>query len=295
MDDIEQQFEAFAGTFAVLELVGLAFLVLILGETVWDICIKNRTSYGETIANFIIAAGNSLLDRTVYGLVFVLGLFITQDYAFFEIRTAWWNWILAIVAADFTYYWMHRAEHEIRILWAYHSIHHSSPEFNLTTGLRLAWIEGAIEWIFFVPMILLGFGTVQTIIALAIVVIYQTWIHTEKIGKLGWLDRVFNTPSVHRVHHGSNKQYHDKNYGGILMLWDRFFGTYKSEQEAVIYGITTPVGTWNPLIINFHEFGKIFKEVKHSKSVSDAFGYVCKRPGWKPEADTNKTESLGSD
>ena len=284
MDYIERPFEAFPVTFEVFELIALFFLVIITAETAWDMFTKKRKSFGETAANFIIATGNHFLDRTVYGLAFLAGLYITQAYAFTAIPATWWSWILAVLAADLTYYWMHRFEHEVRVLWAYHSVHHSSPEFNLTTSLRLAWIEGLVEWMFFVPMILVGFSPVQTVIVLTIVFGYQTWIHTEKVGKLGWADRVFNTPSVHRVHHGSNKQYHDKNYGGILMLWDRLFGTYKNEEETMVYGITTPVGTWNPLIINVHEFWQIAKDVWRAKSISDAFGYVFRGPGWTPNS-----------
>ena len=154
---------------------------------------------------------------------FILGLFVVEPFAPFSIPFTWWSWIAAVLVADLTYYWMHRIEHEVSFFWAYHSVHHSSPEFNLTTGLRLAWIEGLIEWLFFIPMIMMGFEVTQTIIAISIVVAYQTWIHTEKIDKLGWADRIFNTPSVHRVHHGSNAKYIDKNYGGILMVWDRMF------------------------------------------------------------------------
>ena len=139
-------------------------------------------------------------------------------------------------------------------------------------------------------MILLGFGAVQTIIALSIVIAYQTWIHTEKIGKLGWADRIFNTPSVHRVHHGSNEKYLDKNYGGILIVWDRLFGTYQAEEEKVIYGVTHPLGTSNPLVINFHEFWQIAKDVWKASKVGDAFGYVFKHPGWTPgSGDTGRT------
>lgn len=197
---------------------------------------------------------------------------------------------MALLAADLTYYWMHRFEHEVRILWAYHSVHHSSPEFNLTTALRLAWIEGLVGWVFFVPTILIGFSAIQTIIAITVVVLYQTWIHTEKIGKLGWIDTVFNTPSVHRVHRASNKQNHDKNYGGILMVWDRLFGTYKAEDEQVTYGITTPIDTWNPLVINFHEFYKIARERWQAKCMSEAIDYVLRSPGWKPDAPTSIDE-----
>lgn len=283
MDTIEQQFTNFAATFEVLDLIGLLFLLLIVGETVWDFIAKNRPNLKESMANAAIAIGNSLLERTAYGLVFVVALFITEAFAFTTIPYTWWSWLLALLVADFTYYWMHRFEHEVRILWAYHSVHHSSPEFNLTTGLRLAWVEGLVEWLFFVPMILLGFSAMQTLIAIAIVVLYQTWIHTEKVGKLGWVDRVFNTPSVHRVHHGSNKQYHDKNYGGILIVWDRLFGTYKAEKEQAIYGITTPVGTANPVTINFHEFMRIAKDMAAANSVKEVLAYAFKRPGWKPE------------
>ena len=280
---IESQFEAFSGTFVILELIGLIFLLLIVSETVWDYFTGKRKSLGESFTNFAISIGNILLERTAYGIVFVVGLYLASPFAFIEIPITWWSWVLAIIAADFTYYWMHRWEHEVRILWAHHSVHHSSPEYNLTTALRLAWVEGLIEWIFFVPMILIGFDLVQTIIGLSIVVAYQTWIHTEKIGKLGWLDKIFNTPSVHRVHHGSNSEYIDKNYGGILIIWDRMFGTYQAEEEKVVYGLTKPIGTKNPIKVNFHEYIEIAKDIKRSKSVKDVSGYVFKGPGWKPD------------
>lgn len=218
MNAIDAQFTAFADRFEVLELIGLIFLLAIVSETLWDIFTGQRKKLSETFANFAIALGNHFLERTLYGLIFILGLFFATPFAPFSIPITWWSWVLALIAADLTYYWMHRWEHEIRILWAYHSVHHSSSEFNLTTGLRLIWVKGLIERVFFVPMILVGIDVVQTIIALVIVVAYQTWIHTEKIRKSGWADRIFNTPSVHRVHHGSNRKYIDRNYGGMLIV-----------------------------------------------------------------------------
>ena len=265
MDPIETEFQVFAGTFEVLGLISVAFFILIVLEAIWDFFSGNRNRLGETLANFAIAVGNQLLERTLFGLVFILGLFVIEGFAAFSMPFTWWSWVLAILVADFSYYWMHRIEHEVRFFWAYHSVHHSSPEFNLSTGLRLAWIEGLIEWIFFVPMILVGFEVTQTIIALVIVVVYQTWIHTEKIDKLGWADKFFNTPSLHRVHHGSNKQYIDKNYGGILIIWDRLFGTYQAEEEKVVYGITKSVGSINPVKINLFEYLRIFKDVPSRK------------------------------
>ena len=282
MDILDQQFANFSGVLAVLETVTLVFLLAIVSETVWDVVSGARKKGWESLANFAIGISNALLERTLYGLVFVIALFLAEPLALFSIPVTWWSTVLAILVADFLYYWMHRWEHEIRILWSYHSVHHSSPEYNLTTALRLAWVEGLIEWIFFVPMILIGFNTAQTIIGLSVVVAYQTWIHTEKIGKLGWLDRVFNTPSVHRVHHGSNDTYLDKNYGGILILWDRLFGTYQREDEKVIYGIKTPLGTANPITINMRELVNIFGDLRRARSVGEAWKYVFGRPGWQP-------------
>lgn len=298
MDPIETEFAAFSGAFQVLEIIGLIFLVAIISETVWDTITGDRKRFGETFANLAIALGNALLERTAYGLVFVVGLVLALPLAVFDMPATWWSWVLAVLIADFTYYWMHRWEHEVRILWAHHSVHHSSPEYNLTTALRLAWVEALVEWLFFVPMILMGFSVAQTIIAILIVVSYQTWIHTEKIGRLGWLDKVFNTPSVHRVHHGSNIQYIDKNYGGILIVWDRMFGTYEPEDETVVYGITKPVGSANPLVINFHEYGQILKDVRKARSLGEAIGYLFNRPGWQPKRlvnEQNDSHSVGSE
>ena len=163
-----------------------------------------------------------------------------------------WTWLLALLAADFTYYWMHRLEHEHRILWASHSVHHSSNDYNLSVGFRLSLVEGFFGWAFLIPMILIGFSPFQAIVGLVLVAQYQHWVHTERVTKLGWLDEVFNTPSVHRVHHGSNRQYLDKNYGGILMIWDKLFGTFAREEEKVIYGLTRDI---NGLVtVSFRSF-----------------------------------------
>lgn len=282
LESIESRFAAFANLTDILEIIGAIFFILIVAETFWDFFSRTRSKYKESLSNFAIAIGNALLDRTIYGLVFISALVIAQAFAPFSIPIIWWSWVLALVAADLSYYWMHRWEHEIRIFWAHHVVHHSSPEYNLTTSMRLAWVESLVEWIFLLPMIFLGFDAIQTIIAFLFVVSYQTWIHTEKIGKLGWLDRVFNTPSVHRVHHGSNSQYLDKNYGGILIIWDRIFGTYQAEEEQVIYGITKPLGTANPFVINFHEYGRILHDMLQAHTLRQRIGFILGRPGWEP-------------
>lgn len=281
MDDVLVRFEAFSGTFGALDAISLVFLIAILIEAAIDI-VSGKRRKGETFANFAIEIGNALLDRTIFGIAFIVGLLVVESFVSWTLPITWWSWLLALIAADLTYYWMHRFEHEVRLFWAYHSVHHSSPEYNLTTSMRLSWVEGLFEWIFFIPMILVGFDVIQIIAAISIVVIYQTWIHTERVGKLGWLDGVFNTPSAHRVHHGKNENYIDKNYGGVLMLWDRLFGTYQAEEEPVEYGVLKPVNSVNPIAINFSEFWSIIKDVWGSRSPVQAWRYVFGRPGWRP-------------
>jgi len=282
METIETRFAEFAPWFDWLTYAALAFYGLMVLAIVWDMFTRERSGPGETVANFAIALGNLLLELTILGAVFVIGLLLAEFIAPFDLPVNIWTWVLAVLAADFTYYWMHRAEHRTRVLWAYHSVHHSSPEFNLTTAMRLAWTEGLFEWVFFVPMILIGFDAVQTLAAFLVVVTYQTWIHTQKIGKLGWLDGIINTPSTHRVHHGANGTYLDKNYGGILIIWDRMFGTYRREREAVVFGITEPVGSINPIVINFHEFYAILRDCIAAGRPGDVWGYLFKPPGWRP-------------
>lgn len=290
-ETIEDRFATFANELNLLETVGLIFLLLTAAETIWDLISKRRKSYKETLANVSIAVVANLLDRTLYGLIFLVGLFAAEQFAVASIPVTGWSFVLALIAADLSYYWMHRLEHEIRFFWAHHVVHHSSPEYNLTTALRLSWTESLFEWIFLVPMVLIGFDAVQTLVAFLAVVTYQTWIHTEKVGKLGWLDGIFNTPSVHRVHHGSNEKYIDKNYGGVLIIWDRLFGTYQTEQEPVTYGIIKPINSANPFTIVFHEYWQIVKDVMAAQKLKNKLGFIFGRPGWQP---SKKAEKSGS-
>ncbi len=282
METLEAELANFSITLNILTISGLAFLLALTSETLWDVIRGHRKNLGETFVNASIGIVTALLERTFYSLIFVFGLWLATPFALLQIPNAWWVLPLAIFAADFTYYWMHRIEHETRILWANHSVHHSSPEYNFTTALRISWVDSLVEWVFFLPMILLGFSLAQTVTGLFVVLAYQSWVHTEKPGKLGWLDRVFNTPSVHRVHHGTNAQYIDKNYGGILIIWDRIFGTYEPEREKVVYGITTPVNTINPLKVVFIEYRNIWRDLKKARSGREALGYLFRRPGWRP-------------
>ena len=256
---------------------------LILIETLTDIITSKKRRWKDTGANFLIFIINQLIEKTVVGSIGVMCLMPFHWLTPLSIPMNLLTWILAFFAADLTYYWMHRIEHEQRILWALHSVHHSSKDYNLSVSFRLSIIEGLIEWIFLIPMILIGFSPFQAIVGLILVAQFQTWIHTERIGKLGWLDTIFNTPSVHRVHHGSNKKYLDKNYGGFLIIWDQIFGTYQKEEEKVIYGLTKDINTNNALLINFIEFKSIIKDLKKCKSWKDRCKIIFGNLSWKPD------------
>ncbi len=272
-------------TSQLMNLVAIFFIFnisIIAIEIIFDLAKRKGRNWKDTLSNIAIYFLGHLTEKLLLGSLSLVALLPIYYFIPYNIPMTWWTWGLGLIAADFTYYWMHRLEHEHRILWASHSVHHSSKEYNLSVSFRLSIIEGLFEWMFLIPMILAGFNPFQAIMCLIFVVQYQTWIHTEKIHKLGWLDEVFNTPSVHRVHHGSNRKYLDKNYGGVLMIWDKIFGTYKREEEKVIFGLTQNINTNNPLKINFIEYKNIWKEVKHCRTFNDKLRIIFGSLIWKP-------------
>jgi sterol desaturase/sphingolipid hydroxylase (fatty acid hydroxylase superfamily) len=199
----------------------------------------------------------------------------------------WWTWALALVLVDVTYYVKHRMSHRIRLFWAEHSVHHSSQYFNLSTALRLPWmIPGAfLKSVVSVPMALMGIPVSVIFLCQAIVLLYQFPIHTERIDKLPKaIEYLFNTPSHHRVHHGANNPYLDKNYGGILIVWDRLFGSYADESEPVRYGLTKNIDTHNPIKVNYYEFAMMVRDIWRAKTWSGRIGYLLRPPGWQEQA-----------
>lgn len=195
------------------------------------------------------------------------------------------TWISALLLYDFCYYWVHRTGHEINIFWASHVVHHSSEEFNLSTALRQSSTGFLFRWIFYIPLALLGYPVKVFVIVGLIDLLYQYWVHTQLIGKLGWLEYVVVTPSNHRVHHGQNDYCIDKNYGGVFSFWDRMFGTYADERddEKPVYGIRKPIESWNPLWANLHQFVQIWQQVKSAENWRHRLMYIFAKPSWKPE------------
>ncbi|MBU3063028.1 sterol desaturase family protein [Nocardia sp. NEAU-G5] len=193
------------------------------------------------------------------------------------------TWVGLFFADEIAYYWYHRTHHTIRLFWASHVVHHSSRRYNLSTALRQPWTPfTALPY--WAPLALLGFPPWMILLQQSISLLYQFFVHTERVGML-WrpLEFVMNTPSHHRAHHGSNTQYLDKNYGGILIIWDRLFGTFEPEGERVVYGLTKNIETFNPLRVATHEFAAILGDLRRAHSWGAAFGYVFRGPGWSPE------------
>jgi sterol desaturase/sphingolipid hydroxylase (fatty acid hydroxylase superfamily) len=195
----------------------------------------------------------------------------------------WWVWVLLFFADDLAYYWFHRVSHESRFFWASHVVHHSSQHYNLSTALRQTWVP-MTYFPFWLPLPLLGFPVWMVLLAQAWSLIYQFWIHTERIHRLpAWIEGIFNTPSHHRVHHGSNQRYLDKNYGGILIIWDRLFGTWEPERERVRYGLTKNLETHNPIHVAFHEYVDMFRDLRAVRGWRARLNVLFRGPGWSAE------------
>ena len=196
---------------------------------------------------------------------------------------AWGAWTAGFVLVDLAYYVLHRYSHTIHVLWAGHVVHHSSEEYNLTVALRQSALHGLLSWVFFVPLAVIGVPWGMFASCYALNLVYQFWIHTREIDRLHpWLESWLNTPSHHRVHHGVNPQYQDKNYAGALIIWDRMFGTFEPEVEPVVYGITTPLGSWNPVWANVHVFATILRNAMRTARWRDKWRVVFGHPAFLP-------------
>ncbi len=193
------------------------------------------------------------------------------------------SWTAVFVLVDFCYYWSHRYAHEVNVLWAGHVVHHSSEEYNLPVALRQSALHGLMSWVFYIPLAFIGVPWRMFVATNALNLIYQFWIHTRAVGRLSPLgEYILNTPSHHRVHHGVNPKYQDKNYAGVFITFDRWFGTFQVEEEEPVYGITKPLKSWNPLWANVHVFIQIAKDAWRARRWRDKLRIVFGRPGWRP-------------
>ncbi len=247
---------------------------------------KNIKTYTAKDAFSSIAMGLGNVAIGFLSKLIVLGAltFVYEQFRLFTIPIVWWSFILLFFADDLSYYWFHRISHENRLFWASHVIHHSSKHYNLSTALRQTWTGGFYSFLFWLWLPLLGFHPGMILFQMGISLLYQFWIHTEVINKMPrWFEAIFNTPSHHRVHHGSNPIYLDRNHAGILIIWDKMFGTFQPEleEEKVTYGLVSNINTYNPIIIAFKEWAALFKDAfTGKKSLSNRIKYLYKPPGW---------------
>jgi alkylglycerol monooxygenase len=206
------------------------------------------------------------------------------SHRLFEVpASATWAWVACFVGVDLLYYWFHRWSHEVSAGWAAHVVHHQSEEYNLTVALRQGALQPAFSWVFYLPLALLGFPPAMFLAVSSFNTLYQFWIHTRLIGRLGPLEWIFNTPSHHRVHHARNPKYIDRNHGGTLIVWDRLFGTFAGERDEPVYGVTKPLASWNPVWANLHQWSEMWDVARRAKRPLDRVRVLWKRPGWRPD------------
>ena len=220
------------------------------------------------------------LSKTVLIVGYV---YLFRNFRLFDIPDTWWTWVLLFIGVDFCYYWFHRLSHEINVFWGAHIVHHQSEEYNLSVALRQSSFQGFISMIFYLPLAWIGFNPVAFVTVNAFQTLYQFWIHTKLIGKLHpAVELIFNTPSHHRVHHGRNPKYIDRNHGGTLIIFDRMFGTFQAEEEKVIYGVTKPLASWNPLWANIDYYADLWSALRQRMSWPERLRMLIAYPGWKP-------------
>lgn len=279
--------------FVYVGLITSLFFAVYLFLAVIEFFIEIHT--GKFTLNYIkeISANISVLIPNI-GTEIITGSFFLIIFVYigniipWSITNNWMTFIVCLMLVDFLYYWEHRLEHGIRLFWSYHSVHHSSRIFHYSTALRVSFIENFTGLLYFIPAIIIGFDPVMVLISAILMLTYQSWLHNDVIPSLGIFERVFCTPSLHRVHHGNDDIYIDKNFGAIFSIWDQLFSTYQKELFKPTYGLTTQINTINPVKVNFSEFISIFKDLWNAKKSSDILGYLFYTPKWQPANCANK-------
>jgi alkylglycerol monooxygenase len=238
----------------------------------------------DSIAN--LSCGITSQLSGLFLKIFAVGIYqvLFENFAFVELERTWLYWVALVLLVDLAYYWAHRKSHEINLFWGGHVVHHQSEEYNLSVALRQSSLQVIWTFGFSLPIAFLGFRTEDFVLISAFNTLYQFWIHTETIGKFPrWIEFVFNTPSHHRVHHGRDPKYIDKNHAGSLIIWDRMFGTFQEEEEKPTYGITKPINSWNAVWANVNHYAEMSHDLKQIPHWGDRIKYLFKKPGWLPD------------
>lgn len=266
--------------------LAIPFFFLFMGIEFWVARRRNRDLYrlNDTVNDLSCGIMQQVVDVFLKTALIGAYMAVYTHWRLFEINmTSVGLWILCFLAVDFAYYWFHRSSHEINAIWATHVVHHQSEEYNLSVALRQSSLQPIFVMMFYLPLALIGFPPVMFLANASFNKLYQFWIHTRLIGRLGPFEWVFNTPSHHRVHHGRNPKYIDKNHGGTLIIWDRMFGTFQAEEEEPTYGITKPLESWNPFWANCHYWAELFATARQTRRLGDKIRVFTKPPGWFPD------------
>jgi alkylglycerol monooxygenase len=261
--------------------IAIPIYFLLMGIELIALRFQKNPSYRLNDALTNINCGIVSQVTGVFLKIFSIGVYtwVYEKYRLFTIDNSLINLIVLFVLYDFLYYWAHRYSHEINLFWGGHVVHHSSEEYNLSVALRQSSTQTLWTFSFYLPLALVGFDPVSLVLISGFNLLYQFWIHTESIGKLGFLEKILNTPSHHRVHHGRNPQYIDKNHGGTFILFDKWFGTFEEEKEIPVYGITEPVRSWNPLYINLSHYLSMYEDLQRHPGLKNKLRILFGKPG----------------
>ena len=240
--------------------------------------------FSDAITNISCGIAQQITNVFAKTVLIVGYVYLYDHWRIFDVQETWITWIALFIGVDFFYYWFHRLSHEINLFWGAHIVHHQSEDYNLSVALRQSSLQGFVSMAFYLPLAILGFNPVTFVTISAFQTLYQFWIHTKTINRLpSIIEFVFNTPSHHRVHHGRNPKYIDRNHGGTLIIFDRIFGTFQAEEEEVIYGVTKPLASWNPVWANVDYFVDMWRVLRQPMRWRDRLKYLVAEPGWHPE------------
>ncbi len=261
------------------------FLILLAAEIAWDH--YRKTGYyraNDTLASLSTGLLSQTMNFATRFISFLGYALLWTILPHGELTMSPLLWVVAFVLYDFCYYWSHRCQHMINILWGVHVVHHQSEEFNLSTALRQPFNGFWIGGVFYLPMLFIGFPPEVIVVVGSLNLIYQYWVHTRFINTLGWLEKVIVTPMNHRVHHAINDPYIDRNFGGVFIIWDRLLGTYQPElaEEPCVYGVRKPLHSWNPFYANFHVWWQLMQDAWHAEKWGDKFRLWFMPTGWRP-------------
>ncbi|MCB9235833.1 MAG: sterol desaturase family protein [Bacteroidia bacterium] len=271
------------------------FIVFIFLEA-WVLHMQHRPKYDrkDAWASIAMGLGSAIINLGSKAVAYI-GFSLVYAHALFpDLAKHWWSWLILLFLDDLSFYMHHRSSHEVRILWAAHVNHHSSQNYNLAVALRQSWGELIHKYIWWAWLPFIGFHPLQVITMISISLVYQFFLHTEAVGRLGPLEWFFNTPSHHRVHHAKNVRYLDRNHAGIFIIWDRLLGTFQRElpEEQVVYGITNDIHTYNPFRIASHAYGELWDDLKRAPGFGNKLKYIFMPPGWSHDGHSKTANEM---